>query len=120
MRVFLSIAQAEAVIDNTTSSATYKEAVVLIKTALKNEVTSVEARLDAMIKELNDHGYTSVTSELAQVKININTQNTTTENKYFDNDGNIKESSGDSGAGDSGAGGGGAGGGAPGDASGGR
>ena len=94
MRVFLSIAQAEAVIDNTTSSATYKEAVVLIKTALKDEVTSVEARLDAMIKELNDHGYTSVTSELAKVKVNINTQNTTTENKYFDNDGNIKESSG--------------------------
>ena len=94
MRVFLSIAQAEAVIDNTTSSATYKEAVVLIKTTLKNEVTSVEARLDAMIKELNDHGYTSVTSELAKVKVNINTQNTTTENKYFDNDGNIKESSG--------------------------
>ena len=94
MRVFLSIAQAEAVIDNTTSSTTYKEAIVLIKTALKDEVTSVEARLDAMIKELNDHGYTSVTSELAKVKVNINTQNTTTENKYFDNDGNIKESSG--------------------------
>ena len=94
MRVFLSIAQAEAVIDNTTSSTTYKEAIVLIKTALKDEVTSVEARLDAMIKELNDHGYTSVTSELAKVKVNINSQNTTTENKYFDNDGNIKESSG--------------------------
>ena len=94
MRVFLSIAQAEAVIDNTTFSTTYKEAIVLIKTTLKDEVTSVESRLDAMIKELNDHGYTSVTSELAKVKVNINTQNTTTENKYFDNDGNIKESSG--------------------------
>ena len=94
MRVFLSIAQAEAVIDNTTFSTTYKEAIVLIKTALKDEVTSVESRLDAMIKELNDHGYTDLTSELDKVKLNINSQNTTTENKYFDNDGNIKEFSG--------------------------
>lgn len=92
MRVFLSIAQAEAVIDNTTFSTTYEEAIVLIKTALKNEVTSVEARLDAMIKELNDHGYTDLTSELDKVKLNINSQNTTTENKYFDNSGKIKES----------------------------
>jgi hypothetical protein len=94
MRVFLSIAQAEAVIDNTTFSTTYKEAIVLIKTALKDEVTSVESRLDAMIKELKDHGYTDLTSELDKVKLNINSQNTTTENKYFDNDGNIKEFSG--------------------------
>jgi hypothetical protein len=67
------------------------EAIVVLKTAVQEELQSTQLRLDSMIKELNDHGYTEVTAELTKVKQAVETQNTKTQDKYFDENGTIKE-----------------------------
>jgi len=68
-----------------------KEAIVVLKTAVQEELQSTQLRLDSMIKELKDHGYTEVTTELTKVKQAIETQSTKTQDKYFDENGTIKE-----------------------------
>jgi len=67
------------------------EAIVVLKTAVQEELQSTQLRLDSMIKELNDHGYTEVTTELTKVKQAVETQNTKTQDKYFDENGTIKD-----------------------------
>ena len=67
------------------------EAIVVLKTAVQEELQSTQLRLDSMIKELNDHGYTEVTAELTKVKQAVETQNTKTQDKYFDENGTIKD-----------------------------
>lgn len=66
-------------------------AIVILKTAVQEELQSTQLRLDSMIKELNDHGYTEVTAELTKVKQEVETQNTKTQDKYFDENGTIKK-----------------------------
>ena len=121
MRIQLNIAQVTAVIDKLESTALdlgsglakdpgvvdlesgskweeivnpkilLAEAIVVLKTAVQEELQSTQLRLDSMIKELNDHGYTEVTAELTKVKQAVETQNTKTQDKYFDENGTIKE-----------------------------
>ena len=67
------------------------EAIVVLKTAVQEELQSTQLRLDSMIKELNDHGYREVTAELTKVKQAVETQNTKTQDKYFDENGTIKD-----------------------------
>jgi hypothetical protein len=67
------------------------EAIVVLKTAVQEELQSTQLRLDSIIKELKDHGYTEVTAELTKVKQAVETQNTKTQDKYFDENGTIKE-----------------------------
>ena len=67
------------------------EAIVVLKTAVQEELQSTQLRLDSMIKELKDHGYTEVTTELTKVKQAVETQSTKTQDKYFDENGTIKE-----------------------------
>lgn len=66
-------------------------AIVILKTAVQEELQSTQLRLDSMIKELNDHGYTEVTTELTKVKQAVEAQNTKTQDKYFDENGTIKK-----------------------------
>ncbi len=68
-----------------------KEAIVVLKTAVQEELQSTQLRLDSMIKELKDHGYTEVTTELTKVKQAVETQSTKTQDKYFDENGTIKD-----------------------------
>ena len=121
MRIQLNIAQVTAVIDKLESTALdlgsglakdpgvvdlesgskleeivnpkilLAEAIVVLKTAVQEELQSTQLRLDSMIKELNDHGYTEVTAELTKVKQAVETQNTKTQDKYFDENGTIKD-----------------------------
>jgi len=67
------------------------EAIVVLKTAVQEELQSTQLRLDSMIKELKDHGYTEVTTELTKVKQAVETQSTKTQDKYFDENGTIKD-----------------------------
>tara|TARA_B110000902_G_scaffold84422_1_gene100234 strand:+ start:694 stop:1077 length:384 start_codon:yes stop_codon:yes gene_type:complete len=67
------------------------EAIVVLKTAVQEELQSTQLRLDSIIKELKDHGYTEVTAELTKVKQAVETQNTKTQDKYFDENGTIKD-----------------------------
>lgn len=114
MRIQLNIAQVTAVIDKLESTVldlgsglakdpgskleeivdpkiSLKEAIVVLKTAVQEELQSTQLRLDSMIKELKDHGYTEVTTELTKVKQAVETQSTKTQDKYFDENGTIKE-----------------------------
>lgn len=68
------------------------EAIVVLKTAVQKEVSATESRLNNMVKELNDHGYIQVTEELEKVRFEIERQNSKTEDKYFDENGQIKPS----------------------------
>jgi hypothetical protein len=68
------------------------EAIVVLKTAVQKEVSATESRLNNMVKELNDHGYIQVTEELEKVRFEIKRQNSKTEDKYFDENGQIKPS----------------------------
>lgn len=67
------------------------EAIVVLKTAVQEELQSTQLRLDSIIKELKDHGYTEVTTELTKVKQAVETQSTKTQDKYFDENGTIKD-----------------------------
>ena len=67
------------------------EAIVVLKTAVQEELQSTQLRLDSMIKELKDHGYTEVTTELTKVKQAVEAQSTKTQDKYFDENGTIKD-----------------------------
>ena len=73
------------------SKISLKEAIVVLKTAVQEELQSTQLRLDSMIKELKDHGYTEVTTELTKVKQAVETQSTKTQDKYFDENGTIKD-----------------------------
>ena len=66
------------------------EAIMILKTAVQREVDATESRLDNMVRELNEHGYTEITAELDKVKFQMVRQNNKTEDKYFDEDGRIK------------------------------
>jgi hypothetical protein len=66
------------------------EAIVALKTAAQEELQSTQIRLDAMIKELKDHGYTEITEQLDKVKIEVEIQSRKTQDKYFDKNGAIK------------------------------
>ena len=68
-----------------------KEAIVVLKTAVQEELQSTQLRLDSVIKELKDHGYTEVTTELTKVKQAVETQSNKTQDKYFDENGQIKD-----------------------------
>ena len=68
------------------------EAVKVLKIAVQREVSATESRLDNMVRELNDHGYIQVTEELEKVRFEIERQNSKTEDKYFDENGQIKPS----------------------------
>ena len=73
------------------SKISLKEAIVVLKTAVQEELQSTQLRLDSMIKELKDHGYTEVTTELTKVKQAVEIQSTKTQDKYFDENGTIKD-----------------------------
>tara|TARA_R110002167_G_scaffold224419_1_gene429813 strand:+ start:165 stop:527 length:363 start_codon:yes stop_codon:yes gene_type:complete len=116
MRITLNLAQATAVLDTLElmpgrvidnglpgleegpifgedpigQSVALKEATLILKMAVQKEVSATESRLDNMVRELRAHGYTEVTEELSKVKLAIEAQNTKTEDKYFDEDGQIK------------------------------
>lgn len=70
--------------------AALKESIIILKTALQEELESTQLRLDSVIKELGDHGYTEITEDFDKVKENIRLQSTKVEDKYFDEFGNIK------------------------------
>ena len=113
MRIILNLAQATAVIDKLELAGTdsdskvpdfgdigkeigidpkvaLKEAMIIIKEAIQGEVQATEVRLESMIIELSEHGYTEVTAELVKVRNEIKTQGQKTEDKYFDENGSIK------------------------------
>ena len=109
MRIILNLAQATAVIDKLEFVGTdfdvgdsigkdkgidpkvaLKEAMIIIKEAIQGEVQATEVRLESMIIELSEHGYTEVTAELVKVRNEIKTQGQKTEDKYFDENGSIK------------------------------
>tara|TARA_B110000858_G_scaffold99630_1_gene114517 strand:+ start:309 stop:647 length:339 start_codon:yes stop_codon:yes gene_type:complete len=109
MRIILNLAQATAVIDKLEFAGTdfdvgdsigkdkgidpkvaLKEAMIIIKEAIQGEVQATEVRLESMIIELSEHGYTEVTAELVKVRNEIKTQGQKTEDKYFDENGSIK------------------------------
>ena len=109
MRIILNLAQATAVIDKLEFAGTYfdvgdsigkdkgidpkvalKEAMIIIKEAIQGEVQATEVRLESMIIELSEHGYTEVTAELVKVRNEIKAQGQKTEDKYFDENGSIK------------------------------
>ena len=97
MRLALNLAQATAVIDTLSTSSPIegkekelKEATIIIKEGIRSELLSTESRLESMIIELEDHGYTKVTAELVKVRNEIKLQGQKTEDKYFDENGSIK------------------------------
>jgi hypothetical protein len=109
MRIILNLAQATAVIDKLEFAGTdfdvgdsigkdkgidpkvaLKEAMIIIKEAIQGEVQATEVRLESMIIELSEHGYTEVTAELVKVRNEIKAQGQKTEDKYFDENGSIK------------------------------
>ena len=114
MRIILNLAQATAVIDKLEFAGTdfdgvvpdlgdsigkekgidpkvaLKEAMIIIKEAIQGEVQATEVRLESMIIELEEHGYTKVTTELVKVRNEIKSQGQKTEDKYFDENGSIK------------------------------
>ena len=67
-----------------------EEAIMILKTAAQEELQSTQIRLDAMVKELNGHGYTKITEELQKVKLEVEVQSKKTQDKYFDENGGIK------------------------------
>ncbi len=98
MRLALNLAQATAVIDTLSTSSPIegkekelKEATIIIKEGIRSELLSTESRLESMIIKLEDHGYTKVTAELVKVRNEIQLQGQKTEDKYFDEEGKIKE-----------------------------
>jgi len=112
MKIRLTIAQVTAVIDKLESSSIHtdldnsaviidkakevgseislKESIIILKTALQEELESTQLRLDSVIKELGDHGYKEITEDFNKVKENIKLQSTKVEDKYFDEFGKIK------------------------------
>ena len=96
MRVQLNIAQATAVIDRLElstklPSTALKEATLILKMAVQDEVQATESRLESMIIDLEEHGYREITTELVKVRNEIKLQGQKTEDKYFDEEGKIKE-----------------------------
>jgi hypothetical protein len=98
MRIILNLAQATAIIDTLSYSIPIegkekelKEATIIIKEAIQREVQATEVRLESMIIELEEHGYTEITTELVKVRNEIQLQGQKTEDKYFDEEGKIKE-----------------------------
>ena len=116
MKIRLTIAQVTAVIDKLESSSiptdldnsaviidkaidkaievgseiSLKESIIILKTALQEELESTQLRLNSVIKELGDHGYKEITEDFNKVKENIRLQSTKVEDKYFDELGKIK------------------------------
>ncbi len=113
MRIRLSLAQATALIDKAESKTnlstdlgdgiskpigegidprvSLEQAIVLLKTAVDNELQETAGRIDSMILDLQEQGYTEVSEDLDKVKTRVDFLNGKTKDKYFDEEGNIKE-----------------------------
>jgi hypothetical protein len=113
MRIRLSLAQATALIDKAESKTNLStdvgdviknpigegidpkvslaQAILLLKTAVDNELQETAGRIDSMILDLQEQGYTEVSTDLDKVKTRVSFLNVKTKNKYFDEQGNIKE-----------------------------
>jgi len=116
MRIRLSLAQATALIDKAESKTnlstdlgdgiskpigpiregidpkvSLEQAILLLKTAVDDELQETAGRIDSMILDLQEQGYTEVSEDLDKVKTRVDFLNGKTKDKYFDEEGNIKE-----------------------------
>lgn len=114
MKIRLTLAQVTALIDKAQSKTTLdsavpgdvtkapisqdgidpkvalQEAIVILKNAVDSELEDAGLRIDSMITDLQQQGYTEVAGDLDKVKTRVDFLNGKTKNKYFDEDGNIK------------------------------
>tara|TARA_R100000951_G_scaffold13343_1_gene10568 strand:- start:622 stop:969 length:348 start_codon:yes stop_codon:yes gene_type:complete len=68
-----------------------RQAIVILKNAVDTELQDAAGRVDLMMLDLQQQGYTEVAEDLEKVKIRVDFLNGKTKNKYFDEEGNIKE-----------------------------
>ena len=112
MRITLNLAQAIAAIDKLEStglvidnglpgleegpigqSTALKEATLILKMAVQQEVQNNSSRLENLtdlIKDLDPQLYDNVEAELTKVTDAVNLHNTKAKDKYFDENGQIK------------------------------
>ena len=112
MRITLNLAQAIAAIDKLEStglvidnglpgleegpisqSTALKEATLILKMAVQQEVQNNSSRLENLtdlIKDLDPELYDNVKTELTKVTDAVNLHNTKAKDKYFDENGQIK------------------------------
>lgn len=80
----------EGPIDGINPKVALQEAIVILKNAVDSELEDAGLRIDSMITDLQQQGYTEVAGDLDKVKTRVDFLNGKTKTKYFDEDGNIK------------------------------
>ncbi len=100
MRINLSAPQITAIIDNFMSSEAkvnatdLKEGINILKKAIKSEVVQKNQKIESLIFELSKDGFDDsegLELVLDKLKLEVSNSGNAKQDKYFDEEGNIKE-----------------------------